>query len=131
MTTEDRVRRIADAIEATPAAIDLRSAALDLFMAGPLEHIDEIFDLCKDAAAAVLAAHPDLPATNTAPSSTFATSLMPVAQAAPCRSGEDVALVEIPSSRALYPDPDQRRQTVRATGRSESRKPRLARRRGR
>lgn len=55
--------------------------------------------------------------TNTAPSSTFATSLMPVAQAAPCRSGEDVALVEIPSSRALYPDlTNGARQSERLAG---------------
>jgi hypothetical protein len=60
MTIETRMQRVMDAIEDTPAAIDLRSIALEAFVDGPLRNLDEINDYCREAAQAVVDAHPEL-----------------------------------------------------------------------
>jgi hypothetical protein len=65
VTEQERVDRIVAAIEDTPEAIDARSRALELFHDDPARNIDEIWDLCKDAAAAVLVHHPELPRSET------------------------------------------------------------------
>jgi protein-tyrosine-phosphatase len=56
MTIDERARRVIDAIEATPDAVEARTAALAALIAGDM---DRVVALCRRAAEAVTAAHPD------------------------------------------------------------------------
>lgn len=57
---DERTQRVADAIECCPDAVDLRSIALDAYIDGAQRNIDEINELCHEAADVVKAAHPEL-----------------------------------------------------------------------